>query len=341
VHLFLHEYTCGGALAGMAGTASLRAEGWAMLAALAGDLAALPGVRVSTLLEPERELGPQIHCRHVGTDEEDAAFRQETQAADLTLVIAPETGGILGQRCRWVTEVGGRWLGCTADAIALTGDKWALSRHLGERGILAPPCYLLPAGGSLNSVSFPVVLKPRWGAGSQATMLVRAPAELPAALEQARLEAPGAELLLQPFVAGLAASVAFLIGPRTCVPLAPAEQALSPDGRFHYLGGVVPLAPPLARRAERIAGRAVAALSGLGGYVGVDVVLGGATDGNQDCVIEINPRLTTSYVGLRALAEENLAGILLRVWQGEQVPAVRWRQGPVHFRSSGEISTRF
>ena len=40
----------------------------------------------------------------------------------------------------------------------------------------------------------------------------------------------------------------------------------------------------------------VESFSGLRGYVGVDVVLG------QDklYVVDVNPRLTTSYVGLRA-----------------------------------------
>jgi len=335
MHLFIHEYTCGGALAAMTGAESLRAEGWAMLTALAHDFAALPGVLVSTILEPGRELGPLVRCRHVGPGEEEAAFRQEAQAADFTLAIAPETGGILGQRCLWVAEAGGRWLGCTAEAITLTGDKWALSRHLAERGVATPACHMLHAGRPQSPVAFPAVLKPRWGAGSQATLLVRTPAELSSGLEQARVEASGEEMLLQSFVCGLPASVAFLIGPRDRVALAAAEQTLSMDGRFHYLGGVVPLPPPLAGRAERTAGRAVAAVSGLAGYVGVDVILGGAADGSADCVIEINPRLTTSYVGLRTLAEDNLADTLLRVRQGQEVPAIRWRSGPVHFQAAG------
>ena len=102
------------------------------------------------------------------------------------------------------------------------------------------------------------------------------------------------ELIRQTFVPGMAASVAFLIGPGRCVPLAPAAQHLSDDGRFRYLGGSVPLTAELSERAIRAGRRAVEAIGGLRGYVGVDVVLG-----DTDQVIEINPRLTTSYVGLR------------------------------------------
>jgi predicted ATP-grasp superfamily ATP-dependent carboligase len=38
------------------------------------------------------------------------------------------------------------------------------------------------------------------------------------------------------------------------------------------------------------------------GYLGVDLILGEDGNGAVDCVVEINPRLTTSYVGLQAAA---------------------------------------
>ena len=76
-------------------------------------------------------------------------------------------------------------------------------------------------------------------------------------------------------------------------------------------------------------------MAGLAGYVGVDLVLGAADDGGEDRTIEINPRLTTSYVGLRALAEANLAEVLVKVVRGEVVPAVAWRPGTVSFRADG------
>jgi predicted ATP-grasp superfamily ATP-dependent carboligase len=47
------------------------------------------------------------------------------------------------------------------------------------------------------------------------------------------------------------------------------------------------------------------------GYLGVDLVLGDDPSGADDRVIEINPRLTTSYVGLRAAALCNLAEAML------------------------------
>jgi hypothetical protein len=52
-----------------------------------------------------------------------------------------------------------------------------------------------------------------------------------------------------------------------------------------------------------LAQSALALLPGLQGYVGVDLVL----SGSDAWLIEINPRLTTSYIGLRQLIQLNLA----------------------------------
>ena len=117
----------------------------------------------------------------------------------------------------------------------------------------------------------------------------------------------------------------------------PTEQILSEDGRFHYLGGRMPLAQSLAERAIRIARQAMDTVAGWRGYVGVDLVLGAAADGSQDYVIEINPRLTTSYVGLRVLAESNLAEALLKAGQGLEVGDLRWQSGSVAFSADGRV----
>jgi predicted ATP-grasp superfamily ATP-dependent carboligase len=110
------------------------------------------------------------------------------------------------------------------------------------------------------------------------------------------------------------------------------RQHLGQDGEFRYLGGETPLDGlidglfdgmidgPLDRRAKALAEKAVRAIGPAQGYVGVDLVLGAAADGSSDAVIEVNPRLTTSYVGTRQLARENLAAAMLAVARGESPP---------------------
>ena len=120
--------------------------------------------------------------------------------------------------------------------------------------------------------------------------------------------------------------------PPQTIPLLPARQHLSNDGRFHYEGGSLPLPEPLARRAVRLAQQAVQCIPGLRGYVGVDLVLGKMEDGSEDWAIEINPRLTTSYIGLRQSCRQNLAELMLRCVRRETIEPPMWLEGEIRFQ---------
>jgi predicted ATP-grasp superfamily ATP-dependent carboligase len=328
MQLFVYEYLSAGVDRSL--PASLRAEGWAMLEAVCLDLAQLSGVEVRTLLSADEDrLLRGSRSERVQPADEETAFRHLARWADYSLIIAPEFDGILQTRCRWVEEEGGGLLGPSSRAVAQAADKFTLAEQLRLRGVRTPSCAPISSAGDLG---FPLVCKPRHGAGSLATFLVWDKPALLASVEQARSEGWTQELLVQPFIPGLAASIAFLIGSHIAVPLPPATQRLSDDGRFRYHGGAVPLPVDPADRVVRIAQPAVAIVPGLRGYVGVDVVLGDAPDGSCDWVIEINPRMTTSYIGLRALAQTNLAEAMLQIVHFDEVPSISWRSGTLLFR---------
>jgi tyramine---L-glutamate ligase len=297
------------------------------LEAVAADFVAVPGVRVFTFGD-HPPLDPS-HRSHPGPAPHDR-FRAVAAHADFSLVIAPECGGRLESLCRTVLDVGGRLLGPWPDAIRLAADKLALARHWERHGVPTPPTWELGA----EPADVPVVVKPRDGAGSQAMLLWRQDSD-PAGVAQERSPVPTfpGPNIAQQYVPGLAASVAFLIGPSRALPLVPCEQLLSTDDRFTYLGGRLPIAPDRAHRTIRIASAAVGCVPGLLGYVGVDVILG---DDGRDWAIEINPRLTTSYVGLRALARFNLAGAMLAVARGADLEG-EWDRGPVEFTPTGVV----
>jgi predicted ATP-grasp superfamily ATP-dependent carboligase len=329
MRVFVCEYCCA-----VGGAAALLGEGRAMLFALLDDLARLPGVVPVTLLAPglltPRETPPlapvvQVVSLSSGADEA-RLFRGLCAEADATILISPESDGLLRERVGWAEQVGARLLGPTAAAAEVAGDKLLTARALARAGTPAPPTVPLPEH---RAVAYPAVVKPRDGAGSLATFLARTADEVPRLAEQARAEGHGGDLIVQPFVPGMAASVSLLVGPGQVVPLRAGRQSLSQDGRFRYLGGALPLPSALEERARSLALRAVGAVAGLGGWVGVDVVLGDA-----DAVIEINPRLTTSYLGLRRLTDDNLAAALLAVGRGEPAPTLTWRQEMVVFGAS-------
>jgi predicted ATP-grasp superfamily ATP-dependent carboligase len=336
VRLFIYEFVNAGGL-GPDAPLSLRREGWAMLCAVVQDLLQQQGSgnAVTTMLDGRQPGNGIPESPHIESSrEEPSVFRDYAAAADFTLVIAPEFDNILLVRSRWVLEAGGRLLGSLPEGVFLTSDKLALARHWQRREVRTPAT---ATAGPTPPTSFgpPWVCKPRHGAGSQATFFVNNTSTWHAVFADARAQWRG-DLLAQEFVPGIAASVAFLIGPRQQIALLPATQNLSTDGRFEYRGGQVPLPEPLRDRAVRLARSAIAGISGLQGYVGVDLVLGANHDGSDDYAIEINPRLTTSFIGVRRLCEQNLVEAWSRIVCGQPV-TLAWKQATVEFAADGSV----
>ena len=335
--LLIYEFICGGGLAGQLLPESLQTEGFAMLSSVVEDFSRIHDVDVVTTLDNRlKNLKLPVETVFLAEDNEEEMLRNLSCEADFTVVIAPESDQILYERSRWIDESGANRIGSSLDAIQLTADKFALGNHLQEAGVPTVPGQIVRLEkGPPADTSYPAVLKPIDGAGSQSTYLIRD--KQAAVLMTAETSENGLrrEALLQPYVPGTAVSVSFLIGTRSSIGLPACSQKFSPDGRFQYQGGRCPLLQNQAERASRLAEKAVSNVSGLAGYVGVDLVLG--EDAGGDVVVEINPRWTTSYVGLRRRTVTNLAETLLDVFQGSR-PRIQWESLAVSFSSDGTFT---
>ena len=111
------------------------------------------------------------------------------------------------------------------------------------------------------------------------------------------------------------------------------QQLISKDDGFTFHGGRSLLhKPELCQRAHELARAAIECLPNSTGYLGVDLVLGH----KDDTVIEINPRITTSYIGLRAMAKSNLAEAMVSVGQGHRTH-IEFHDRGLQFFPNGEI----
>lgn len=338
MRVFIYEYITGGGLWPAAQTPSdcraLLAQGAAMVRAITEDFAALPGVeplstrdsRLSALHPP----GCQVTL--IASDAEHrTAIEQLAASSDWTLLIAPETGGELHRYAQFVELAGGTLLSPESRVVSIAADKQKTAELLSKSGVRAPRGAVVSCWSAARQADlrFPLVMKPRDGCGSEGVRLIRGPSEL----EEYSFPGP---LRLEEFVPGTAASVSVLCGPAGNATLPACRQILSNDGCFEYLGGRLPLEPALDRRAQALAARAVACLGQVRGYIGVDLVLGRAADGSEDAVIEINPRLTTSYIGLRAASRTNLASAMLAIAEGRAAD-LSFGNEQIEFAADGTI----
>jgi len=190
-----------------------------------------------------------------------------------------------------------------------------------------------------RELGYPIVVKPARGAGCEGVSLACDDRGLVQAAAAARGTDGKACLVLQRYISGVAASVSLLADGRRAVALTANGQSMrSRDGTtsrpFAYRGGTTPLEHPLARQACAEAVRACEAIPGLRGYIGVDFVL----TKSEAVVIEMNPRLTTAYLGVRSAIDANVAAMALAACAGklpEPPPTCR----SVRFTARGRITS--
>ncbi|MCS7161525.1 MAG: ATP-grasp domain-containing protein [Gemmatales bacterium] len=322
-HIFLYEYACAIGPESQL-PESICIEGRAMRDALAEDL-----VRAGWEV---------ILLDHVSGTEEYHHFEQCLRKADAAWIIAPEIDRILVTRCQWVEAAGVPLLGTSSETLSWLTDKWQQFLILRQNGVPVPPSTLEPPG----DLDMTYIRKPRYGAGAcdiQIWPSAWAPPQVTPMRSEHTTSSFGTvpNYLWQRYVPGQAASIACLCGPGQQVLLRAAAQRIDPENNFRYCGGYLPLPAPLELRTKRLAKLALAALPSLRGYIGMDLVLGPSPDGSEDYIIEINPRLTTSYLGQRALCEQNLAELALAIIKGRTVDEPSWRDGGIRFDTQGNI----
>lgn len=292
---------------------SLRTEGLAILKALIDDFSkqeqyklfvfASEDVGESLLSEKLIDLGQLIYT------EETNPFLDIVKPGDKVLIMAPESEGILSRRINQLSQTEGESLCCTEGVVCLAGDKYETFLFLNKNKIPTPDTMLLRDFIENPRLDLPLVLKPRDGAGTSDTFYCES---LDFIKEKAFDLANRESWIVQEFKHGIPASYCFLRVHGELKPIVSSFQFVNRvEDQFFYKGGSIPLTPSLDDRALALAKLTLNEFEGLNGWVGVDMILGDEPNGRNDFVCEINPRLTTAYLGARQYLDVNLASMLV------------------------------
>jgi len=318
MRLLVYEWCCSGGLTSPDATAlvppaasvgelePLAREGRAMFRAALDDGRRSPDLEIHAVVDATRSLalpaGIQVHP--VAAGNELPTLVAAARGCDLTLIIAPETGGILATRVAAVRAAGGEVLASGPRLLALAADKQATILALAAAGVPVPAGRRLAAGEHWPlAFHQPAIGKRLDGVGCDGLVWVSRGDPWPTPANH--------PLRIEAVASGRAVGVSCLAGGGRIIPLPPMLQRFSEGESPGYVGGEPLDDESLRRRATRLTLLSVAALERAAGeqvrgWMGVDMILGPREDGRLDRVLELNPRLTTSFLGHAAASSTSL-----------------------------------
>jgi len=335
--LLVYEHITAGGYTGKEISPNTLSEGFGMLRTLISDFKAA-GHFVTTFLDSRlTTFSPSLDADEIITisskEKLEKTLTSLSKSVDAVYIIAPESDQILQILVESVEVAGGVSLNCTATAIEKVSNKYTIYDKLKRIGIRMPDTLMVDScedtkkiKQTVSELGFPLIFKPIDGIGCQGLSIVKNEHQITRALGKLIEESLGRYFLAQKFINGTASSVSLISTGEKTFPLTLNEQIVTlspPNSDSAYTGGIVPLHHPLVEEALETAQRTVELFKGLRGYIGVDMVL----TNDEPVVIEVNPRLTTSYIGLRKVINFNLAQAI--------VNAVLKHELPENIQSSG------
>lgn len=280
--------------------------------ALLADLGELIDVEVICCYD--QRVPPPL-CAHAlslnGQDDVWQVWRDLIHAADAAWIVAPESAGMLQRMTELVAAQLRPLIGCTTATIALTASKLATLQALQSAGVPCIPAWSasewLQLAAAPQAATAGWVVKPDDGVGCADTVLIGTYSAVSAWLRQGREHTH----IVQPYRGGTAASLSLLCRAGRAWLLSCNRQKVRLEhGHFTYHGSTVNGLCADWPVYENLAQQIAQALPELQGYVGVDLIAC-ADPRRQFEVLEINPRLTTSYAGLKAATGVNPAALVL------------------------------
>jgi len=329
------EFVTGGGLYREPLPASLLREGELMRNAVLQDLSQIENLNVTVTWDVRVSIPLNVECVSIEPGQDVWSIWQDCmQEADLVWLVAPETDGILEKLALMAESLGKSILGCSSSAIKVAANKWDTYQLLKAFDISTP-------------ITFKYTNFPRGQSGPWVAKLIDG-----VACENSRYFDSEDELIgwmqdkqdshiIQQYQLGTAASFSMLCYSGKAVMLSCNQQKMDlQDGQFRYAGSVVNGMLEHLNAFQELATKIVTALPGLAGFVGVDLIAHHDGDAWRYAVLEINPRLTTSYVGLHQACGLNPARLILDIFYNDclHVPTISFNKVDVSTNVSKSFS---
>lgn len=306
--VLVSEYITGGGFNKQALPDSLAREGRLMLNALLDNLASLKTIEVTVMLDwrLKDSVGytgintVTIKPEHDFTEE----FARLSEQCDLVWPIAPEFDDILQNLCRIVESLGKMLLASSATAMAIATNKLKTYELLNKNQIAVVPTRMLDDDFSSGEW----IVKPVDGVGCADSYVLANRQDFD------RMSTRNGRYIIQPHLQGAKTSLSCLFkqgrGWLVCANL----QRFELINQQYHLADIVVNHHSDSGAYQQLIDKIASSLPGLWGYVGIDLI-----ENEQVWVLEINPRLTTSFVGIYNALGINIAETVLQLLHGDPI----------------------
>lgn len=304
--LFVYEHLTSGALAGQPLPESLVQEGREMLSAIVQDCLELTHIEIITLCDARlkdklSDLHTDISKTYTVSNNEDYRhfWQQALNETDSVFIIAPETDNTLANLQALAYQHGKHVIGCSPQAILLCSDKLACEQQLAQYGIATPSSVLASEFSPDTLISnHGYIVKPNDGAGCIETRFLPTQQSVQEYLGQLTIE-QRQRYIVQAYLTGTPASLSICFHQNKSEILSINQQYIEhKDNELYFTGCGINMLPPAEyslQQASDLAAKVHQAIPELAGFVGIDIIV----SQQGAFIVDINPRLTTSYIGLK------------------------------------------
>ncbi|MCW3134647.1 MAG: ATP-grasp domain-containing protein [Methanophagales archaeon] len=233
----------------------------------------------------------------------EAAVDKLSRESDAGIVIAPD------EKLYELTELvesNTVNLGCPSECVKICADKMRTTKILADKGIPVPRIVSEEEMKRDDAWKSVYVRKPRYGCASENVFIVNG--------KENQEDIPfddNRDHIVTEFIKGEDISSSVIAGDSFVLPLTINQQFIRMEQeRLIYEGGLVPyLVGRDAEKKIRSISKKVVAMLNCKGYVGIDFVL---EYDDTPYVVDVNPRPTTSIVGIAKVLNYEVADLILR-----------------------------
>lgn len=312
MRLFISEYITGGGLAHDPLPESLKQEGLMMLQALVHDCQQIDNCEITLTLDSRIECKfDRVEIIKVDLNNNYIdILQQHAVKHDKTWVIAPESEGVLAGIIEFLAQQKVTTVNSNLESIRACSDKQLCDSHLSNHGVNT---ITRLADHELQNYQQSVIVKRRDGAGCED--MKKCPSGLAALEYMSGFDMRADAWYVQPYIEGEHKSLSLICINGMAKVLSCNTQVISFEDTVQLIScitndGVI------SDDIQTLANDIASAFPGLKGYVGVDLL-----ETNTDrYVIDVNPRLTSSYVGLKQCLIDNPAQLCMQLCETDRLP---------------------